>query len=197
MYCPNCGVKLLTLNQRFCHNCGNDNTELLEKIEKKPTSYQYSPPIVQQSSQGYEKPYGNWQETQQRPNVLLKEKLGPYSKKALAFSIVSMILIIIDLILGFGLRSYISYFFYEYGYFSQQIIGTLITIVIINGLGLGFGIFASVNSKKARYYEPHNSAEVTGRVFGIIAIIINAIAFALASFSPWMIYMLYMPVYLM
>ncbi|MEJ2296404.1 MAG: hypothetical protein P8Y23_16765 [Candidatus Lokiarchaeota archaeon] len=63
-----------------------------------------------------------------------------------------------------------------------MIVATLTTIVIINGIGLGFGIFGISNSNKARFNESHNGMETVGKVFGIIGVVINALAFFLAAF---------------
>jgi hypothetical protein len=171
VYCPNCGVKLTNSNQKFCHNCGAELMDLFEVAERKKENIQV------ENSQPKEviQPAPNYQSYNQK-QVKISGSPGPYSKRSLGYSIVSLGLLLVGLNLGSAFRS-MSY------YLPQNIVvASLIAIVILNGIGLGFGIFGTTNSKKARYNESHNGLEVVGRIFGILGIVFNAIAFLLVAF---------------
>ena len=179
MYCPNCGVKLTNSNQKFCHNCG---TEIFEVTEPQKEIYQVKNPQPKEII----KPSPNYQLYDQK-QVKISGSPGRYSKKSLGYSIVSLGLLLLGLNIGSMFRSYLYYLTYIGA--QSIVVATLIAIVIINGIGLGFGIFGTSNSKKARFNESHNGMEVVGRIFGIIGIVLNAIAFLLVAFiAPFFIF---------
>jgi hypothetical protein len=186
MFCPNCGEKIPLSNQKFCHNCGCNISGIFKILMSKQENYDH------QNRQEAPK-NTTYRESSQVMVQAPSRKVGSFSKKCLAFSIISMILALFDLNLGSGLQSFLSHITYMDESFHRIMVLTLIFIIIINGIGLIFGIFASTYSKKARYHEQRNSAEVTGRIIGIIAIILNAISFILAFFSPWLIQLLILP----
>lgn len=182
MYCPNCGVKLTNSNQKFCHNCGTELMEMVEVAEPQKDFYQVKNPQPKEFIQ----PSPDYQLYEQK-QVKISGSPGSYSKKSLGYSIASLGLLLLGLNIGTTFRSYLYYLTYIG---SQNImVATLIAIVIINGIGLGFGVFGTSNSKKARFNESHNGMEIVGRIFGIIGIVLNAIAFLLVAFiAPFFIF---------
>ena len=120
MYCPNCGVKLAHPNQKFCHNCGTELVGAFEQIEIRreknhyesiPTNQIVTAPPVYQSY--YQK------------QVKISGLPRPYSKKSLAYSIVSLGLFVIGVYLG---NPMVTYFF---NYLDAWILSRIKLILII------------------------------------------------------------------
>jgi hypothetical protein len=158
IYCPNCGQKVLSLNQKFCHNCGNNLSDLFEKIEIKQEQYQYPIPLIK--------------EKRQRQII---ERWGTHSKFCLAYSLISVALLGIGLFLSSGL--FFIWFFLQYNYFNKSITITLIILILIHGVALAFAIGAIVKSKEARRSESRNILEQIGKIIGILGFLTNIIAF--------------------
>ncbi|MEJ2296405.1 MAG: zinc ribbon domain-containing protein [Candidatus Lokiarchaeota archaeon] len=163
IYCPNCGVKLTNSNQKFCHNCRFNLVK----------------------SGAYLRQYCK--------EINLKEfgLLGSYSKNALVYSIISFGLVILGLIQG-SLRG----IFFIVGYSSREELNllkvALIVNTIINGTGLAFGIWGSINGKNARLAEPRNQMEIIGRALSILRIIFNGNIFLFVAFlDPFILRMPY------
>ncbi len=179
MFCQNCGVEIKEHNQRFCQTCGSklpttlDNSSL--DIVQQPTVQRNRP----QSTQDYNK-------YSVSPNAPIPKTLqlgvGSHSKKCIAFALLSLAFAVVALIFGaIASGGLYSYYYYYYETVTQRLRTiSYIVLLISNILGLLFGILAKVNSSKADVLEADNTSRKVGNVFGIIGIIVNAIAFALA-----------------
>jgi hypothetical protein len=188
MFCPNCGEELRLSNQKFCHNCGFEISSMFETAPQSTEQYQYEPIIKSQPRPQYS------------PPVISKQKqeisggTGKHSKLCFAFGLVSLGISIFGLIIscGFYLITQIYYFYYIFGY--SIVIGIIIDIALVT-TGLVFGILSRVNKGKARYSESVNSLQKAGSVLGVIGIVLNAIALCLAFLAPWIVFVLFTPVY--
>ena len=150
MYCTNCGVKL-DGQQKFCPTCG---AELLEGSEVQSTSYATVPVQSMQIIDGTP---------------------GLDSKKCLGFSIPSVAMAVATLVIAGLLR-----LFFLLGMpLPLFIIGVIIGI-IINIVGLTFGIISRINGYKATKSEPKNAIVTVGSIFAILGIIGNAILIIVA-----------------
>lgn len=192
MFCPNCGSELTEPNQSFCMKCGSKIEATLEipqirtKIPK-----QVSINTSQSTLESISLPIS------QKKSVIKEGRPGPYSKKCFGFALASIGLAIAGLSVGSGsmMFSMISRFGNVLNGFG--FVPGLIIAIVLNTIGLIFGILSRVNSSKARELEPVNTLEKIGSVFAIFGIIGNAILIALAfiiapirfflsnSFSPW------------
>ncbi|MFX1503178.1 MAG: zinc ribbon domain-containing protein [Promethearchaeota archaeon] len=180
MYCPNCGTPDLKPDSNFCPNCGAQIPNIQTGIGGSPSStYQtlIQKPIRQQPT-----PSVSLYRT--KPTII-----GPYSKRALGFSIACLCFLVAGLILG-GATIYLtseaarrSYYGYYSSYYTPFYLtpamgfAGLIPAVVINGIGLIFAIIARVYASKARS-EMENAARKVGGVFSILGIVFNTIALA-------------------
>ena len=156
MFCPNCGQELKDPNQRFCQNCGSE----IQHTSGVPRSHQ---------TPGYT----DYPATQQKP---VKEgRPGAHSKKCLAFSIPSIGMAVAMLAIAGLLR-----LFYLLGMPLPLFIMGVIIGIIINIVGLTFGVFSRINGKEATKSEPENAVETVGSIFAIFGIIGNAILIIVA-----------------
>jgi len=164
MFCKNCGEKLDTLDQKFCASCGSviSNTPdapqapQLKVEENRVSPTVRSVPVYESKSIKVGGP-------------------GPHSKKCFAFSIVSLGLVgAAYLFGGSNLFRYFTPFAYYYSFSPFVVIGIIAT-VIIHIAGLVFGILSRTNSSKAGKFEPINTLEKIGSVFGVFGIVINSI----------------------
>ena len=91
MFCPNCGERLETPNQRFCANCGSEIQAALspEILQMPQVIVEKTPPPPVPAAPVYDvKP--------------IKSKgTGPYSRKSLVFALIWPIFFIIGFYLGF------------------------------------------------------------------------------------------------
>ena len=155
MFCPNCGQELKDPNQKFCQNCGS----VIQPTSGAPRSQQA--PVFADPA------------TQQKP---VKEgRPGSHSKKCLAFSIPSIAMAVAMLAIAGLLR-----LFYLLGMPLPLFIMGVIIGIIINIVGLTFGVFSRINGKEATKSEPENAVETVGSIFAIFGIIGNAILIIVA-----------------
>jgi hypothetical protein len=175
MFCPNCGAKLQDLNQKYCQNCGSEIGSISEPSKPLNESYQYpSGPSPVYSSQ-VEPDYSKYQAVV-KPSY--PSGPGPLSKKALGFSIVSIIIAVVTLSIGsFGsfLGTLIPYYILGG---NRLILGIGVSVAHI--IGLSFGSAAKSNAKRASISEVENPLQKIGNVFGIFGILLNAIPLCLA-----------------
>ncbi|KKN32631.1 hypothetical protein LCGC14_0811820 [marine sediment metagenome] len=192
MFCPSCGSELTEPNQSFCSKCGSKIEATLEIPEiKTKIPRQIS---INTSHSTLESTY---LPISQQKSVKKEGRPGPYSKKCFGFALASIGLAIAGLSVGSG-----SMMFSMMSGFGNVLNGFgflpgLIIAIVLNIIGLIFGILSRVNSSKARELEPVNTLEKIGSVFAIFGIISNAILIAVAliiapvrfflrnSFSPW------------
>ncbi len=164
MFCPNCGEKLESQNQKFCASCGSvlSNTPYAPQVPQlKVEENRVSPKV--RSVPVYES------------KTINVGGPGPHSKKCFAFSIVSLGLVGVAYFFGgSNLFRYLTPYYYYYPFSPFVVIG-IITTIIINIAGLVFGILSRTNSSKAGKSEPINTLEKVGSVFGVFGIVINSI----------------------
>jgi len=165
MFCPNCGEKLESQNQRFCASCGSvlsytplDAPQL--KAEEKQVSSPVKPIPVYESK------------------TIKVGGPGPHSKKCLAFAFVSVALAIVGYSFGgiYFIRNFLPSYILQY-YFGRLGSGPggLIIAIVLNFTGLIFGILSRVNTNKAGESEPINALEQFGSVVAVFGIIMNVI----------------------
>jgi len=164
MFCPNCGEKLDSQNQKFCSSCGSvllhtPDAPQLRAVENQVSSTVRSVPVYQSKPINIGGP-------------------GPYSKNCFALAIISIALAITGFIFG-GInliRNLLPIYLFPYypGGPGVGLVGVTIAIVLNIG-GLIFGILSRTNSSKAGKFEPINTLEKVGSVFGVFGIVINSI----------------------
>ena len=111
---------------------------------------------------------------------------GPYSKKTLAFALVSCIIGGIALSVSvfityvrFVISSYPSPPPSNFPVIDPFLLTTVLIIVRI--VGLIFGVIAKIDGNRAIEYEPENGVQQVGNVFSYIGIIINGIFLVFAA----------------
>ncbi|MFX1378863.1 MAG: zinc-ribbon domain-containing protein [Promethearchaeota archaeon] len=154
MFCQNCGEKLEMENQRFCQNCGSEIINIS------------TPPTTTFGMDQEVKPTKPIPVPQYPSKFTLAGKVGPYSKRALGFGIVSLIIGVISFNVGTTFIGYPYPF-----YFARIFIG----LAIVHVVGIIFGIVSRVSSGKAKALEPESSILKAGIALGIIGLIINSI----------------------
>jgi hypothetical protein len=161
MFCQNCGAELEMENQRFCQNCGSEIIDVTEPPKPTYGVGQVSTPTTTPTP------------TTRIPVPQYPSKFktggipGKYSKIALGFGIVSLIIGLFSLQFGYSMGFYMP---------SRIYTGLAIARVI----GIIFGIVSVVNSGKARGVEPETSILKAGNALGIIGLILNAIFLVVA-----------------
>ncbi|MFX1256951.1 MAG: zinc-ribbon domain-containing protein [Promethearchaeota archaeon] len=178
MFCPNCGIELKKSNQRFCSNCGEEILFISGTPQLRAERVNFPSPAIPKSTTDYI----NYTESVQKP-IINEGRPGAYSKKSLAFAIVSIALAILTLFLGSSVLSYIIFMSSFEDYFSINYIALLainIVIIIINIIGLTLGILSKVYNNKATEIEPENPIKKVGSVFLIFGIILNSISLGAA-----------------
>jgi len=162
MFCPNCGEKLDSPNQRFCASCGSEigSTPFPEVPQIQTEENQVSTPVSLVPV------------SESKP--IKAEGPGSYSKKVFAFAFFSLVLAVIGFVLEF-----LAFFrFIIPMYIFPRLPGgpVLLTIaLVIHFVGIIFGIVSRISSSKARKLEIENTLEKVGRVFAILGIIANFI----------------------
>lgn len=177
MFCPNCGTKLVKLNQKFCHICGNDLTIIFKTPQIRTERSQYATIAKSQSTPVYT----DFPDSQQKP--VKTSEVGPYSKKCLVFALVSFALAIFCVFSGGAILLLIMISGYA---FRVGLIGFIVSI-LVNSVGLMLGILSRVNNAKAGKSEPSNAVKKVGSVFGILGIIFNTIELGLALIIMWIV----------
>lgn len=184
MFCPNCGEKLESQNQKFCVSCGSDLPYTPDAPQIKAEENQVSSTI--RSVPVYES------------KPIKVGGSGPYSKKCFAFALVSIALAIVGF--SFGginlIRTFLPAYFFPYypGGLGGGIVGLIIAIVLNIG-GLVFGILSRVNSSKAGKNEPVNTLEKLGSVVAVFGIIMNAIPLVIIPIMFLVTPFMFMPMY--
>ena len=173
MFCPNCGEKLESQDQKFCPSCGStiSLTPTPDAPQVTPEENQVSTPSTVSSISVNSTKVGG---------------PGPYSKKVFYFACVSIVFVIVGFVLEY--YSFIRFIMPIY-LFPNLPGGPLLWIValVFQAVGLIFAIVSRVNNKKAGDLEPKNPLRAVGSVFGIFGIVLNAIP--LAIILPVMIIM--------
>jgi len=168
MYCPNCGEYLREPNQRFCHNCGSKLSNNSEAFQIESERDQYAHTALKPSQQIYtEVPV-----IQQKP--VMKGRVGTHSKKCLGFAITSIAIAAVGFYIDFIIFTLSRIWIYD-PVMSRRIMWWTI-IASVHLVGLAFGSSSRTHSKHAKNLEPVNSVEKVGSAFGIIGVIINALA---------------------
>jgi len=105
---------------------------------------------------------------------------GPYSKKVFYFAFVSIVFVIVGFVLEY--YSFIRFIMPIY-IFPNLHSGPVLWIIALffQAVGLIFAIVSRVNNKKAGEFEPVNTLEKVGSVFGIFGIIMNSIPIVLVT----------------
>jgi hypothetical protein len=168
MFCPNCGEKVDSHDQRFCASCGseigsNPIPEVSQVLaEENQVSTLASSIPVSESKQ------------------IKTGGPGVYSKKIFPLAFFSLVLAAIGFVLEFlaFLRFVIPFYV-----FPRLPGGPVLWIValIFHIVGLLFAIRCRVNNKKAGQFETKNTIATVGSVFGVFGIIANAIPIAILS----------------
>jgi len=163
MFCPNCGEKLETPNQRFCANCGSEIQAVLSPelpqapqviVEKTP-----APPPVSATPVYDVKP--------------IKSKgSGPYSRKSLTFALIWPIFFIVGFYIGFIFMIFRSF---PYSPYLPRNPGLWVIPFILHLVSLIFSIVSKVNASKARRYEDKNGLQTAGSIISVFGIVLNII----------------------
>jgi len=171
MFCSNCGENLIATDQKFCHNCGTEVLAASKEIDYKTERIQnvtapkiYYAPVEQKRQ-------------------LQRGSPGKYSKLGLGLALVSIVIGIVSLIIGYNYNR----FFYWPNYNIGRLV-VMIVILLLRVGGLILGVFSKLNSSKAELLEPYNDFEKAGSIFGIFGILINSIGLFLSFFGPWSIF---------
>lgn len=157
MFCQNCGVRLENENQKFCQNCGS---EVIKEPEPPQPTYR-----VQQPTYGVQQPTTP---TTRIPVPQYPSKFktgaepGKHSKISLAFGIISLIIALFTLQMGYPLPIYYSY-------------GIRIGLSVARVIGIIFGIVSIVNSNTASGMEPETGVLKAGKGLGIAGLVLNLI----------------------
>jgi len=163
MFCPNCGVKIINPNQNFCIKCGT-------KIQITSEAPQLRPERSHST-----KVNANYSISQKTPTKIERSS-GSYSNKCFGYAIASIALVIFGIIFSGPIL-----FFRLFGRGSVLImIIFVMVIILIHIVGLIFGILSRTNSTKAKTLDPENVIGKLGSVFGIIGIVLNAIALGIS-----------------
>ncbi len=161
MFCPNCGEKLESPDQRFCASCGS-NIQTTP-----PPEAPQLPPEVQVPT-----PTSSVPVYDSKPAKV--QGLGTHSKKCFSFSLVSIGLFVAGFIFGgtILLRFILPYYFFPF-FFGGPIMW--IIAIVLHIAGFIFGILSRVNSSRARNTEASHALEKVGSVFGVFGIILNVL----------------------
>jgi hypothetical protein len=175
MFCPNCGSKIESENQKFCQNCGYNLSEVHAVSQMSDRDYK----TVSHAVKVPEPTYSTPPVRQFKPKV--NNIPGPYSKKALGFGIPSVIIGLVALAVGYsGYTVARTYWMYSipdhYGLVFWPV------LLVVHVIGLIFGIVSRKNSGLAANMEPLNNVANTGSTFGTIGIIINTILICVVLF---------------
>ncbi|MFX1273886.1 MAG: hypothetical protein ACFFBP_02945 [Promethearchaeota archaeon] len=184
MYCPNCGTSDLGSDVIYCPMCGSQ----ISTPQVNDQATQSRSPQISTTQPSTTQPGSTIPSYQSKPSAI-----GPYSKKGLIFSLISLGLLVAGLIVSSGVLflSFLSNLgmsgFPLFTPSSMRYTG-LIPTLILYGLGLTFSIIAKVNASKGKS-ETENTVQKVGNVFSILSIIFNCIALGLSAIiGPLIIY---------
>ncbi|MFX0179771.1 MAG: zinc-ribbon domain-containing protein [Candidatus Hodarchaeota archaeon] len=169
MFCPHCGEKLKDPDQKFCQNCGSElstpagDSQLITEIESVPSKIE-SPSIPKT----IEAPVSDKQ-------ILTPGTPGRFSKKCLAFAIVSICIAIPFLIIGFNIFRYSGQLFVFSLNEMARRFPALIALIVIHFIGSFFAGKSKSYGKMAKEFEPVNTSEKVGSSLRIVGEIINDI----------------------
>jgi len=172
MFCPHCGEKLKDSHQKFCQNCGSEisttaeDSQLITEPEPGP-SISKSPSIPKIT----EVPASGKQ-------LLAPGTPGKYSKKCLAYAIVSICIAIPFIFVGFNIFRYSGRLFVFINYELARRFGSFIGLIIVHVVGSFFAGKSRKYGKMAKEFEPANTAEKVGSSLGIVGEILNDIPMA-------------------
>jgi len=163
MFCPNCGEKLETPNQKFCANCGSTiQTTLAPEIYQSP-----QPPVVKTPTPP---PVSAVPVYDVKP---IKSKgTGPYSRKSLTFALIWPGFFIPGFYVGFLFMIFRSF---SYSPYMPRNPGLWIIPFALHLVSLIFSIVSKVNSSKARKYEAENGIQKAGSIISVFGIVLNVI----------------------
>ncbi|MGB5909642.1 MAG: zinc ribbon domain-containing protein [Promethearchaeia archaeon] len=169
MFCPHCGEKLKDPNQKFCQNCGSEisttagDSQLITETKSSPSIIK-SPSIPKT----VEVPASEKQ-------ILAPGTPGRFSKKCLAFAIVSICIAIPFLIIGFNIFRYSGHLFVFTLNEIARRFPALIALIVIHVVGSFFAGKSKTYGKMAKEFEPANTPEKVGSSLRIVGEIINDI----------------------
>lgn len=175
MYCPICGAKLESENQRYCQSCG---TEIFSLDE-----YPYM--IKQTQSDKYNQKEHHEIRPKNYNTLPKKEEVqaSRQGKKCLSYAIASLVLSGIGIILG-GIKIYRNWI---YGYFLPEIpvLGIIFSgfSLLFSILGLILAIISKSYSSKAKRLNPYDIDEEKGSTIAIFGLILSLITLGLSSFG--------------
>jgi len=167
MFCPNCGEKLESPNQRFCASCGSEiQTNLSPEAPQIPPKRIQVPPVAPVP------PVPPVPIYQAKPSKA--EGIGTNSKICFSFSLVAIAFFVAGLSFGAGviIRLLIPIYFIPYLPGGP---GMWIIAFVLHVVGLIFGIISRANSSKARRREADNALQKVGSVFGVFGIVLNVL----------------------
>ena len=174
MFCPMCGEKFETENQKFCPNCGSDVSQV---IETAPTNENVQQPTISSSV-----PISSSIPTPQYSTTTSYKKSdepGSYSKRSLAFGIISSIIALVTWYIGamfFMIGSIIPISFLPPG--ARSVAFT--SLAVTHGIGILFGILSIANAGKAKGVESENGVVKAGNVLGALGLAINLLLIFIA-----------------
>jgi len=173
MFCPNCGERLDSPNQRFCSRCGSEiqSTITLEFPE--------SPQISTEDTQ--EAPAAQPVRIYESKSIKVGGP-GSYSKRVFVFAFLSLVLAGVGFVLEF-----LAFFRFVIPIYVFPRLPSLPSLLILapslHLIGTVFGIISIVSSSKARKHEVENTLEKVGKVFGILGVIANVIPIVIINIA--------------
>jgi len=178
MYCPICGAKLESEDQKYCQNCGSEiitpSETQIEKTEQSSTEEQ-SPQMKENkleelTTQDQESEIKTKDYSSQTPEE--KDLASNYAGKCLAYAIISIIIFgIYSGMISFRIERITSAGSY------YPILGLVFTVItlILSIVGLIFATSSRKISKKASELDPDNTVEKVGSSLAIVGLVLNII----------------------
>ena len=162
MFCPNCGEKLETPNQRFCASCGSEiQTTASPEIPSQPVEEAQAPPPESTVPVYDSKP--------------IKSYGGAFhSKKSFTYSLISIGFFVAGMIFGSGMILRMILPFYFFPFFSGRLFMPIVAFVL-HLIGFIFGIVSRENSSKAKKSGEDHALGKVGSVFGVFGVILNIV----------------------
>ncbi len=186
MFCPICGEELKDQYQKFCHNCGSNIS--ITPSQTMPDNVEEKPVIDSKTIQD------NKNLSTSQPGFVGKEGNEiPYSKKCLAFSIASLIIVGFSIfhLMFIVLFHFISNHPTADATFLENIRYEYLDLlnIALNITGLIFGIVAKNKNNDAKTFERENTARKVGGILAILTIVGNLIVFIISLiFLPLFIF---------